>query len=560
MCAEASVGRTTQCIRALFSQYERVNSPTLSDYISSLPESLSDAVERIRGQLTVTNTEDILSNRRKLAKHIADFHGEAGTDFSTVNQNRMNMQEQSSQILVAIHQPNLFAYGGVFKKIVLLQTIKSMLERENTRESNNATKFINLFLIVDHDFMDDVWIRVAQLPSIRHSDGILELRMPVTSSNRWKMVRNMEVPPEAIVDHWRTNVASWIKNGSLSLGLEKNEKLKLFENLELFWKEVDDSYSRARSYADLNSFIVSKVVNKLWGYDTLFVRLSDISDVFEGGFNFLLNNFRKYSGILSESDAMFQRNGINTGVSQSTYLNAPVWLHCECGSKASVRLDEIRRGIYDLSGTCMSCKRHLNVRLNSSHTMPSSILNGLSPRAIPILLLLSRDLGVCCYASGTGGSMGYAMVGSLVFKELSIRMPVTIIWASEDVYSGVGQREALQSLKFRNSTEVVKYAEQLRSALSNFNTKIGPLLSKRAELAKDGEDMRDVLNELAILKQEQRNARRLLKISNKVIRASMLKACIIDYAVNLGLKKTENIWRNALILNDDLTSPIIMLG
>lgn len=556
MCAEASVGRT-QCIRALFSQYERVSSPILSDYISSIPESLSDAVESIRGQLTVTNTEDILSNRRKLAKHIADFHGEAGTDFSAVNQNRMNMQERSSRILVAIHQPNLFAYSGVFKKIVLLQTIKSMLEKENNATD---TKFINLFLIVDHDFMDDVWMRVAQLPSVRYSDGILELRMPVTSSNRWKLVRNMEVPPVTIVDHWRTKVASWIKNGSLSLGLEKNERLTLFENLELFWKEVDDSYSRARSYADLNSFIVSKVVNKLWGYDTLFVRLSDISDVFEGGFNFLLNNFRKYSGILSESDAMFQRNGINTGVSQSTYLNAPVWLHCECGSKASVRLDEIRRGIFDLSGTCMSCKKHLTVRLDSSHTISSSILNGLSPRAIPILLLLSRDLGVCCYASGTGGSMGYAMVGSLVFKELSIRMPITVIWASEDVYSGVGQREALQSLKFKNSTEVMKYAEQLRTALSNFNTKIGPLLSKRAELAKERRDIRDVLNELAILKQEQRNTRRLLKISNKVIRASTLKACIIDYAVNLGLRNTENIWRNALILNDDLASPITMLG
>ena len=70
MCAEASIGPTTQCIRSLFSQYERVNNPILSEYISSIPESLSDAVKRVREQLTVTNTENILSNRRKLAKHI----------------------------------------------------------------------------------------------------------------------------------------------------------------------------------------------------------------------------------------------------------------------------------------------------------------------------------------------------------------------------------------------------------------------------------------------------------------------------------------------------------
>ena len=559
MCAEASISPTTQCIRSLFSQYERVNNPILSEYISSIPESLSDAVKRVREQLTVTNIENILSNRRKLAKHIAAFHEQAGTDFPAVDKNRMNMQTPSAQILVSIHQPNLFAYGGVFKKIILLQTIKSMLEKGNDTTETN-TRFINLFLIVDHDFMDDVWIRVAQLPSVRHSDGILELRMPITDSNRWKLVRNMEVPSVTIVEHWRKQVASWIKNGALSLGLEKNERLALFENLEQFWKEVDESYNRARSYADLNSFIISRVVNKLWGYDTLFVRLSDISEVFEGGFNFLLNNFRKYSRILSESDMMFLRNGINTGVSQSTYLNAPVWLHCKCGSKASVKLNEVESGIFDLSGTCISCKRPLTVRLNGSQTIPGGTLNELSPRAIPILLLLSRDLGLCCYASGTGGSMDYTMVGRLVFKELSIRMPITVIWASEDVYSGLGQREALQSLKFKNSAQVIKYAEHLRIALSNFNAKVAPLLSKRTDLAKDGQDLQGVLNELTVLKQEQRNTRQLLKISDKVIKATTLKPCIIDYAVNFGLGNTENMWRNTLIQNDDLATPITVFG
>jgi hypothetical protein len=225
-------------------------------------------------------------------------------------------------------------------------------------------------------------------------------------------------------------------------------------------------------------------------------------------------------------------------------------------------MNEIESGIFDLSGTCMSCKRPLNLRLNGSDScrIPSSTPNELSPRAIPILLLLSRDLGICCYASGTGGSMGYTMVGRLVFKELSIKMPVTVVWASDDFYSGVGQREALQSLKFKNSAEVIKYAERLRITLSNFNANVAPLLSKRAELAKDGQDIQDILKELAVLKQEQRNARQLLKISDKVLRASTLKPCIIDYAVNFGLKNTESMWRNSLIENDDLAKPITMLS
>jgi hypothetical protein len=154
--------------------------------------------------------------------------------------------------------------------------------------------------------------------------------------------------------------------------------------------------------------------------------------------------------------------------------------------------------------------------------------------------------------------MGYTMVGRLVFKELSIKMPVTVIWASEDLYSGLGQREALQSLNFKTPAEVIKYAEQLRISLFNFNAKIAPLLSKRADLAKNGHDIQEVLNELAVLKQEQRNSRQILKISDKVIRAITLRPCIIDYAVNFGLKNTEKIWMNSLIQHDDLAKPIMM--
>ena len=59
------------------------------------------------------------------------------------------LTDPKTQIFVSIHQPNLFAYGGVFKKIVLLQTLMRAVE-----ERKPPNKFVNLFLIVDHDFMD----------------------------------------------------------------------------------------------------------------------------------------------------------------------------------------------------------------------------------------------------------------------------------------------------------------------------------------------------------------------------------------------------------------------
>ena len=73
MCGEASIGPMTQFIRSLFSRYGQLNNPVLSDFISSIPESLSDAVRRVGDQLVVTNSENVLSSRSKLAKHIAHF-------------------------------------------------------------------------------------------------------------------------------------------------------------------------------------------------------------------------------------------------------------------------------------------------------------------------------------------------------------------------------------------------------------------------------------------------------------------------------------------------------
>ena len=114
-------------------------------------------------------SEIIGANRARIGKHIENFHNQAGTVGPNIDRCITALKSPSTEILVSIHQPNLFAFAGVFKKIILLQCLKSIAERRNS-----TRKFVNLFLIVDHDFMDDFWIRHAQLPSLRHSNGILD--------------------------------------------------------------------------------------------------------------------------------------------------------------------------------------------------------------------------------------------------------------------------------------------------------------------------------------------------------------------------------------------------
>src|SRR5918999_2185449 len=276
-------------VKELFFKYNSIENPIISKYISAIPDTLSEAVNMVLSTWFSDNyssTYYTLANRKKLQLYIRDFHSEADTLTSRVEEALTLLSHPMSKILISIHQPNLFAYSGIYKKIVLLQTLKDMAEKEDPN-----VRLINLFLIVDHDFMDDMWIRSAQLPSVRHKAGIFEIRTPVNSSKRWHMVCNISLPPKTIVDSWKKQIRLWIKNSLTT----KFDKSILLQNFEEFWINVEKSYSKAKTYADFNSFLMSNIVNSIWSYDTLFVRLSNISPVFEKGLKFLLSNYDKYS-------------------------------------------------------------------------------------------------------------------------------------------------------------------------------------------------------------------------------------------------------------------------
>ncbi len=528
-------------VRALFTRFNQVNDPAVSEFIGSIPEKFVNAVNHVASQ-KILASDFILHNRAMLKPFIKKFHSEAGTLTDRVKSSINFLDDPTTRIVVSTHQPNLFAYGGVFKKIVLLETLKDAIE-----ELDRDSKIVNLFLVVDHDFVDESWVRLAQLPSMQHSSGILELRLPVSESKRWQMVCKMPVPSELVVHNWKRQVKSWIKSAA---GADGNV---FVDNLEQLWQHVEASHAKAKSYADLNSFLMSKVVNETWNYSTLFVRLSEISTVFENGFMFLISNSAGYSDALRRAENMFMGCGIDTGVSSSSYLNAPVWVHCICGSKASAKIMRENSDLV-LAGSCISCKKELKLDLGNQNNLDlGRIIHDLSPRAIPIPLLLARDLGISCYASGTGG-IGYLVDGSIVSKKLGIRLPLTLIWPSRDIYDGIGQLEAMASMPAEN---IDLYVQSLEKQNAEYEIRIRPLLSKRAEKIRAGEPVGELLSQLFELKEGQRRIRQQMSIAEKIRNAVNLSPCFIDYAVNFGMARTEQAWRKHLIKDGRLAMPIV---
>ena len=418
------------------------------------------------------------------------------------------------------------------------------------QEHETSKKIVNLFVIIDHDFMDETWVHRAQLPSVRSSSGALEIRLAVKSSLSRKMIRNAPLPGRAVLDMWRVQIYKWARISS------PPDKRHVIDNFKEFWFEVEKSYKNANSYADFNSFLMSQLVNKFWEYDCLFVRLADLSSVFEDGFKFLLTNHDHYSESLIATANLLAKKGVDTNVSATAHLKAPLWVHCKCGSKASVKLNKSHDGLR-LTGDCQSCNSALCVKLGNKSKVEISKkdISLLSPKAIPIILLFSRDLGATCYVSGTGG-VDYMVYASRILKSLSVNLPMILFWPARDIYRGIGQAEALSFIHASDESEVLNYLKRLNQQNTGCAKQIKPLLVERARLVKTGMPISQFLEDLFKVKEKQRNTRKLIKLTNKIENAVRMPPCLIDYVVNFGMADLESYWSKNLLINDNLSEPL----
>ncbi|WP_458721414.1 bacillithiol biosynthesis protein BshC [Candidatus Nitrosocosmicus sp. R] len=537
-------------LSAIFSRYLNSSDSDISKFVQSIPSKFDEAVDILSENPVPKTDEFIGSNRKLLRKATANFHAKAGTLNEKIINQIDALSDERLKIIVGIHQPNLFAFSGVFKKIVLLESLANHSKRENHT-------IVPLFLIVDHDFMDDKWMHVAKLPSIRNATGVLDLRYPINDSKRWKISSKTDSPTRSLINYWENQIYNWIKNNK---DLSKSEVKGLYDRFQKFWNIVEDAFLLADNYSEFNSIIMSKIANNFWNYKTLFVNLSDLSRVFQRGYNFLLSENENYLRSLEISETYFREHGIYTGVSANLNKHSPLWLHCDCGSKASSKISRKDNGEIVLIGKCISCKKNLSLSIgtNGKVSIPENKIDMVSPRAIPILLLLSRELAISGYISGTGGSIGYTIVGKKVFDEMQIRLPAMMLWAGNDVFTGIAQREASKYLEENNISSMSEFFIDINYKNDELRKKIEPLISRRNEIYKNKEQLHGLLNNLFYYKQEQRKIKEVIKNVQKSKNALKLKSCIIDYAVNMEMEHIEHEWSHNLVNNNDLTKPVLL--
>ncbi|PVX26603.1 MAG: hypothetical protein CW691_00955, partial [Candidatus Bathyarchaeum sp.] len=460
-----------------------------------------------------------------LSVFIESFHRDCGTLTPDVQRKIDALRDGKCVVVMSAHQPNLFAYSGVMRKATLIFVLANELEKRL------HVPVVNFFGVADQDFTDDRWVKSSLLPAVLRRDGLLSIHVKLPEN---LLLNKVPKPPMSLLNDWKKQIERWLDDAVGSVErLSKtcgsstfnSHRDVLQENFGRFWSIVEDCYERSKSYSDFNAFVMSKIVNDVWGYNTLFSRFSECQQVFINEINFLLSKHQEYSKFLKEAHDLLIRKGISSGVSADESLLIPFWYHCDCGSK--VRLFSAQRNGSLLGcGNCTCCSKNYELDFGSVQ-MPdiSSVASRISLRAISWILAFSKGLGFSCYVGGVGGT-SYLMEVQYVANKLGISLPPTPVWRPHDKYMGIGQLEASLKLKsmcsdwgvceLSDAVDVLKSrVAEVQMCLDNLEASKNMIMKKLCEHPND-EKLNEAFKQFSSRKTEVKRSSNLSVIYRKL--------------------------------------------
>lgn len=537
----------------------------------NLQELVDSCVAFYEGNVEKMRLDSIRRRRADLAGFVERFHRDCGTLTPEVRRRIDDLRGGDCVVVMSAHQPNLFAYSGVMRKATLIFVLAKELEKRL------KVPVVNFFGVADQDFTDDRWVKSSLLPAVLRKDGLLSIHAKLPEN---VLLNKVPKPSRGLLGDWKGQIERWVDDvvgsverlgKSCGLSMLNPPRDVLQGNFGSFWKMVEDCYERSGSYSDLNAFVMSKIVNEAWGYDTLFSRFSECQQAFADEISFLLSRHRDYSRFLEEAHELLSAKGISSGVSAEESQLIPFWYHCDCGSKARLYSSQ-RDGSLFGYGDCLGCGRHHELGFGSvDEPDVSGVASRISLRAISWILAFSKGLGFSCYVGGVGG-LWYLMEVQYVANRLGISLPPTPVWRPHDRYAGIGQMEASLKLKEMcadlGASDLSGATDELKSriawvqkCLDNLEASKNKLMEKLGNHP-DDERLKEAIIKISLSQTEVKKSSNLsvvyrkLKILENIPVVLDLIPSIIDYAVNVGLKETSDKWVRYLSENGNLSSDV----
>jgi len=530
----------------------------------TLDELVKACVHFYHESLEKTMCDHTLEQRANLSKWIRKFHCDCETLTLLVEDAIERLKMGPCLFLMTAHQPNLFAYSGVFRKAILNNVLANRLSKIL------KLPVVSFFGIADQDFTNDRWVKSALLPDVERRDGILELRADLPEK---MMTCKVNKPSEQVLANWRSQIEDWLSKKLSSIERSSNfldhklclSDLKVKENFELFWDIVKEAYAKSDVYSDFNAFVMSRIVNIMWGTDTLFARFSECQQIFEREFCAILARYDEYSKYVQEATTTEK---CAEGISEREHEIFPFWYHCDCGSKARLSVERHDNSLVG-KGECLACEKEYQVSFCPPNNLkiPGGI-DRISARSLSMPLVFFDGLKVCCYIGGVGGS-DYLRQAQYVARNMGLTFGPVAVWRPRDIYLGLSQFEASTTFQSISGTfdfsRCLQIEECLKEKVADVQRDIEDIELQKRDLVKSKEDREKVIQKLKVLSAKQVEIRnksnfsvlmRKLRLIENVKTVMHMYPSIIDFAVNVGLKETGEQWTKFLENDGNLLSDL----
>ena len=525
------------------------SSGPLQDFTYDDVGQIAERVLEYHSKRDGKDRQRIIEVRNKIADFSTSYLKK--TEFALQEKTIQKIQESISTIrdsdpddtiiLMTAHQPNLFAYSGILRKIALLKAVEGRISK-----MAGSKKVVCFYGFADHDFINNKWVRSAEMPAPLKRDGLLRFTVNLDKKDLFLPTNMIGKPSGEKLSSWRSQIEGWIsENCSLAVkyaksfdtGVDSDNILKISkDNFAGFWKYVDDANSNASNLAEFSSFVLSTIANNVLDTPVVFANFSDCFTAFGKEYEWLLSNAKGYSDAVEGSEAALKGAGIDSGLTSDVGELLPVWVRCSCGSK--YRLASVSPEKFE--GKCMRCDKQASYSYEQLIALLKSSPELFQPKSISMPLAFSRAFDMSFYVTGLGG-IGYIIDSKAVSEKLGSPLPPIAYWNVPDNYTRIerlacaweaGRISKLYGLG-ASAIPVDSLSDAAKGMLAELSGKI-----EDGSVAKTAVSERD---------------RQLLEMMPKSLG---VQSCAVGYAINIGLGPTYRQWIDFLAGGGKLNEPV----
>ncbi|WP_139203735.1 hypothetical protein [Halorientalis persicus] len=362
-------------------------------------------------------------SRIDLSNIIKRFHTRAGTLTKTVSE-ELSAFEAGAQILRVAHQPNFLPYRGLMGQFVLLNTTAKELQMQDT---GNVTQ---LYFIVDHDTARNYRFRTAHFPDPTQNEGVAPISVTELINRKDTVMTAIDAPSSDTVNKWVKNIGDYatVHNSKLApshpLGIHPDTIDQRKEQLQTLLQTAQEC---ARSMAEFNAIVLSRIVNGWWNLPTLFLPLSECRSLLRPHYQYMLRRWGKIRELAASTIELFEGKGFAFSTNLKARLDkVPFWYICpSCQSRNPVNN---KSGNLDIESECCGCGVHLS-RSFGTWTAPDlgAELDQITPRTILDDLLdmigFNIDGGV-----GYQSSLEHVIIAHSLATQLGWTPPPELYW------------------------------------------------------------------------------------------------------------------------------------